>query len=204
MDKIQLKVNAAIVANNRKALSNVGKQFGGMFFRASQENTNPKHEEQVIASQNNHDLDLVLNRSPRRFKVTGTDIVAVEVGEDATGASLVYINRDRKVQVGDKEFSTEARIPISQNMRIASDLSDEILAEALKGDKSKIFADPDALVEKCNALNDMEIARLENLKSDIEKQIQMIRSTKNTNIDKARKYKSERTATATVEVIDNE
>jgi hypothetical protein len=203
MEQVQLKVNATVVANNRKALNNVGKQFGGQFFRGSMENTNPKHEEEVIASQNNHDLDLVLNRSPRRFKVTGTDIVAVEVGEDATGASLVYINRGRKIQVGDKEFSTEARIPISPDMRIASDVTDEVLAEALKGDKSKIFADPDALVEKCNALNDMEISRLENLKTSIEKQIQMIRSTKNTNIDKARKYKSERT-TVVAEVIEND
>lgn len=202
MESVQLKVNATVVANNRKALNNVGRQFGGQFFRASQENTNPKHDEEVIASQNNHDLDLVLNRSPRRFKVTGTDIVAVEVGEDATGASLVYINRGRKIHVGDKEFSTEARIPISPEMNIASEVTDEVLADALKGDKSKIFADPDALVEKCNTLNEMEIARLERLKTSLEKQIQMIRSTVNTNIDKARKYKSERTATV-VEVIDN-
>jgi len=203
METVQLKVNATVVANNRKALNNVGKQFGGQFFRGSQENTNPKHDEEVIASQNNHDLDLVLNRSPRRFKVTGTDIVAVEVGEDATGASLVYINRGRKIQVGDKEFSTEARIPISPDMRIASDVTDEVLAEALKGDKSKIFADPDALVEKCNALNELEIARLDRMITSLEKQRQMIRSTINTNIDKARKYKSERTTVATVEIHEN-
>lgn len=195
MEQVQLKVNASVVAANRRALNNVGKSFGGQFFRANQEDTNPNQAQDVINSENNNNLDLVLNRSPRRFKIVGTDIVAVEVGEDAQGASMVYINRGRKKQVGDKIFSQEAILPVTGDMRLDSDASDDaILAEALKGDKSKIFADPDQLVEKLNTLNDNEIVRLDKVIQKLQGYRKMIIDTKNSNIDKARKYRAERTA----------
>lgn len=196
METTQLRVNATVVASHRRALSNVGKTFGGQFFRANQEDTNPRQSQDIIDSENNNNLDLVLNRSPRRFKQVGTDIVAVEIGEDAQGASMVYINRGRKKQVGDKVFSQEAIIPVSNDMRVDSDASDDaILAEALKGDKSKIFADPEMLTEKLNILNDNEIARLDKLIQKMQAWRKLIIDTKNSNIDKARKYRSERTAT---------
>ena len=195
METVQLKVNATVVAANRRALNNVGKSFGGQFFRANREETNLRQAEDVINSENNNNLDLVTNRSPFRYKIVGTDIVAVEVGEDAEGASQVYINRGRKKQVGDKVFSQEAIIPVTGDMRLDSDASDDtILAEALKGDKSKIFADPDQLVEKLNNLNDNEVARLDKLIQKMQQWRKMIIDTKNSNIDKARKYRAERTA----------
>lgn len=201
METAQLKVNATVVASHRRALSNVGKTFGGQFFRANQEDTNPRQAQDVIDSENNNNLDLVLNRSPRRFKQFGTDIVAVEIGEDAQGASMVYINRGRKKQVGDKVFSQEAIIPVSDDMRVDSDASDDaILAEALKGDKTKIFADPEMLTEKLNILNDNEIARLDKLIQKLQAWRKLIIDTKNSNIDKARKYRSERTSTSAAEI----
>lgn len=204
METVQLKVNATVVAANRRALNNVGKSFGGQFFRANQEDTNPKQAEDVINSENNNNLDLVLNRSPRRFKVVGTDIVAVEVGEDAQGASMVYINRGRKKQVGDKTFSQEAVIPITGDMRIDSDANnDTILGLALNGDRSKIFADPDTLIEKLNTLNDNEIVRLDKIIQKLQSWKKMIIDTKNSNIDKARKYRAERTATPSESITVN-
>lgn len=194
MNEIQLQVNAAVVASHRRVLSNVGKTFGGQFFRANQEDTNPAHAQEVLNSESNNNLDLVTNRSPRRFKVVGTDIVAVEIGEDAQGASMVYINRGRKKVVGDKTYSQEAVIPVTAEMRIDSDTTDAVLAEALKGDKTKLFADPDSLVEKLNVLNDNEIIRVDKLIEALKKQRQMIINTKNSNIEKARKYRAERTA----------
>jgi len=190
----ELKVNATIVASHRRALSNVGKTFGGQFFRANQEDTNPRQAQDVIDSENNNNLDLVLNRSPRRYKIVGTDIVSVELGEDAEGASMVYINRGRKKQVGDKTFDQSATIPVGADMRMDSDVTDDtILREALKGDKTKLFADPNSVVEKLNALNDAEIARLDKLIQKVQQQRKMIIDTKNSNIDKARKYTAERT-----------
>lgn len=208
METVQLKVNAAVVAANRRALNNVGKSFGGQFFRANQEDTNPRQSQDVIDSENNNNLDLVLNRSPRRFKIVGTDIIAVEIGEDAQGASMVYINRGRKKQVGDKVFSQEAILPVTGDMRLDSDASDDaVLAEALKGDKSKIFADPDQLIEKLNTLNDNEIVRLDKIIQKLQGYRKLIIDTKNSNIDKARKYRSERTAspvdTVTVAVSED-
>lgn len=201
METTQLRVNATVVASHRRALSNVGKTFGGQFFRANQEDTNPRQAQDVIDSENNNNLDLVLNRSPRRFKQVGTDIVAVEIGEDAQGASMVYINRGRKKQVGDKVFSQEAIIPVSDDMRVDSDASDDaILAEALKGDKTKIFADPEMLTEKLNILNDNEIARLDKLIQKLQAWRKLIIDTKNSNIDKARKYRAERTSTSAAEI----
>jgi len=194
MNEIQLQVNAAVVASHRRVLSNVGKTFGGQFFRANQEDTNPAHAQEVLNSESNNNLDLVTNRSPRRFKVVGTDIVSIEIGEDAQGASMVYINRDRKKVVGDKTYSQEAVIPVTAEMRIDSDTTDAVLAEALKGDKTKLFADPDSLVEKLNVLNDNEIIRVDKLIEALKKQRQMIINTKNSNIEKARKYRAERTA----------
>lgn len=201
METAQLKVNATVVASHRRALSNVGKTFGGQFFRANREDTNPRQAQDVIDSENNNNLDLVLNRSPYRFKQVGTDIVAVEIGEDAQGASMVYINRGRKKQVGDKVFSQEAIIPVSDDMRVDSDASDDaILAEALKGDKTKIFADPEMLTEKLNILNDNEIARLDKLIQKLQAWRKLIIDTKNSNIDKARKYRAERTSTSAAEI----
>lgn len=195
MENIQLKVNATVVASHRRALSNVGKTFGGQFFRVNQEDTNLRQAQDVVDSENNNNLDLVLNRSPRRFKMVGTDIVAVEIGEDAQGASMVYINRGRKKQVGDKVFSQEAIIPVSSDMRVDSDASDDtILAQALSGDKSKIFADADLPTEKMNILNDNEIARIDKLIQKLQAWRKMIIDTKNSNVDKARKYRAERTA----------
>ena len=194
METVQLKVNATVVAANRRALNNVGKSFGGQFFRASKEDTNPRQDEDVINSEHNNNLDLVLNRSPRRYKIVGTDIVAVEVGENAEGASMVYINRGRKKQVGDKVFSQEAIIPITGDMRIDADASDEtVLGLALDGDRTKIFADPDTVVEKLNSYNDNEIIRLDKLIQKLQGWRKMIIDTKNSNIDKARKYRAERT-----------
>jgi len=202
METTVLKVNATVVANNRRALNNVGKSFGGQFFRANQEDTNIRQAQDVIDSENNNNLDLVFNRSPRRFKMVGTDIVAVEVGEDAQGASMVYINRGRKKEVGDKVFSQEAVLPVTGDMRLDSDASDDqVLAEALKGDKSKIFADPDQLVEKLNILNENEIVRLDKIIKKAEAWKKMIIDTKNSNIDKARKYRSERTANPAEKVV---
>ena len=195
MSEIALKVNATVVANNRRALNNVGKSFGGMFFRATKEETNLRQAQDVIESENNKGLDLVLNRSPFRYKCVGTDIVAVEVGEDAEGASMVYINRGRKKQVGDKTFSQEAVIPITGDMRIDADIDDrDVLEQALNGDRTKIFADSDSVVEKLNALNDNEIIRLDKLIQKLQGWKKMIIDTKNSNIDKARKYRAERTS----------
>ena len=195
MSEVALKVNATVVASHRRALSNVGKTFGCQFFRASQEDTNINQAKDVLDSENNNNLDLVLNRSPRRFKMAGTDVVSVEIGEDAQGASMVYINRGRKKQVGDKVFSQEAVIPVSSDIRIDSDASDDtVLAAALSGDKSKIFADPETLVEKLNVLNDNEIVRLDKIIQKLQAWRKLITDTKNSNIDKARKYRNERTA----------
>lgn len=86
-------------------------------------------------------------------------------------------------------------MPVTGDMRLDSDASDDtILAEALKGDKSKIFADPDQLVEKLNTLNDNEIVRLDKIILKLQGYRKMIIDTKNSNIDKARKYRTERTA----------
>ena len=201
METVTLKVNPVVVANNRQPLSNIGKGFGGQYFRVEQVDTNLTHAAEVIASEANNNLDLVLNRSPRRFKVNGTDIVAVEVGENAEGASVVYINRGRKKVVGNKEFSQEAVIPITTDMSVYSNSSDDaILGAALKGDKSKIFADPDSLVEKMNTLNDNEITRIDRLIESLQKQRKLIIDTKNSNIDKARRYRQERTNTTAAAV----
>jgi hypothetical protein len=182
------------VASNRQPLSNVGKGFGCQFFRVEQADTNPNHANEVLASEANNDLDLVLNRSPRRYKVNGIDITAVEIGENAEGASVVYINRGRKKVVGNKEFSQEAVVPVTSDMKLYSNESDDqILKAALKGDNSKVFADIDTLVEKMNALNDNEVIRIEKVIKALEAQKKMIIDTKNSNIDKARRYRAERT-----------
>ena len=195
MNEVKLEVNAAVVASHRRALSNIGKTFGGQYWRASQEDTNIRQAQDVLESESNNNLDLVLNRSPRRFKANGTDIVAVEVGEDAQGASMVFINRGREKVVGDKKFSQEAIIPVSSEMRIDADASsDVILKQALEGDRTKLFADPNSIVEKLNALNDNEITRIDALIGRLKKWREMIVNTKNSNIEKARRYTQERTA----------
>jgi len=195
MNEVKLEVNAAVVASHRRALSNIGKTFGGQYWRASQEDTNIRQAQDVLESESNNNLDLVLNRSPRRFKANGTDIVAVEIGEDAQGASMVFINRGREKVVGDKKFSQEAIIPVSSEMRIDADASsDVILKQALEGDRTKLFADPNSIVEKLNALNDNEITRIDALIGRLKKWREMIVNTKNSNIEKARRYTQERTA----------
>lgn len=198
MNEVKLEVNAAVVASHRQVLANIGKSFGGQFWRASQEDTNLTQARDVLDSESNNNLDLVLNRSPRRFKAAGTDIVAVEIGTDAQGASMVYLNRGRKITLPNgKEISQEAIIPVSSDMRIDADAtSDAVLKQALDGDRTKLFADPNTIVEKINILNDNEIARIDALMTRLKSWREAIVNTKNSNIQKARKYMQEKTSSS--------
>jgi len=197
MDKVILDVNANVVANNRTALSKVGASFGGQYFRVSQVLTDPKFAEKKIAAEANNDLDIILSRSPRRYKVGGFDIVSVEVGEDAEGASNVYINRGRKIQLGSKEVDTGVVIPITPDFRAAADVTTDAIKRSLKGDRSIIFAEPNKITEEANQLNEAEVRRLEALKTEIEAQIRMIKQTIDSNNTKAAKYLKERGAEET-------
>lgn len=200
MEKVILDVNANVVANNRTALSRVGSTFGGQYFRASQVLTDPKYPEKKLASEANNDLDLILNRSPRRYKVGGFDIVSVEIGEDAEGASNVYINRGRTIQVGEKQLDAGVVIPVTPNFRAAADVTTDAIKKSLAGDRSVIFADPNEITKQLNLLNEAEVRRLESLRSEIEAQIRMIKQTIDSNNTKAAKYLKERGASSEVQV----
>lgn len=200
MEKVILDVNANVVANNRTALSRVGSTFGGQYFRVGQILTDPKHAEKKLASEANNDLDLVLNRSPRRYKVGGYDIVSVEIGEDASGASNVYINRGRTIQLGDKQVDTGVVIPVTPNFRAAADVTTDAIKKSLAGDRSVIFANPNEITKEANLLNEAEIRRLQAVKSEIESQIRMIQQTIDSNNTKAAKYLKEKGGDSEVQV----
>ena len=172
------------ITNNRKNLAKIGANLGGQFHQV--ENLpciiNFDDEAARIASEGN--LELYFNRTPRRLRMMSRDIINIGTKADITDQPIVYINQDEK-------GIPEIQIPFSSDMEEFAAISDNALKEAIKGDKSKIFANPETLATQLNAVNYKEIHSIEILQKALDKIKKAIEDTIAENTKKVIAYKHE-------------
>lgn len=177
-----IEVNMSVVASNRKPISMVGSNLGGKVFKASARETWPRFNEEKKEIELNDNTELILNRAPRRYRMLDINILAVNIHKDATGSNKVFFNEGTE-----DEFS----IPVGNGMERFGIVTNDAISEALRGDRSKIFADPNKLATTLNSFNRDERNRLTALKAKIDKMIQQIDSTIVDNEQKASTYERE-------------
>lgn len=178
----EVNVNLGFVADFRKPISLVGSSLGTCFFKAEARAGIPDFEQKALAVKQNGNVQFCLNRTPNRYRVTDHDIVAVQVGTDATGAPKVFINKDT---------DSEVSIPVMPGMEKLGVVTEDALAKALRGDGNIIFSDVEKLVQQVNTLNMDEKTRLEGLRTEIDKCIAQLVSTIDQNKKKAQDYKAQ-------------
>lgn len=174
-------VNAEIISKHRKALSILGSTLGAKFFQAETRTCWPNFVEDSITAKNNK-LDIMLTRDPKRYRLTGHDILGVTTGVDALGASKVFLNEGMKDEVS---------IPIGTNMEQIGVVVNDAVSKALQGDQSIIFSDAEKLCGVLNTFNNDEKARLETLRDKIDKMINGIEQAIIENNNKVTSYRRE-------------
>ena len=172
------------ISNNRKNLAIVGSNLGGQFHQVDVRPSIPNFDDEAsrIASEGN--VELFFNRTPKRYRMVSRDIINIGTKADVTNQPIVYINQD-------ENGLSEVQIPFSSDMNEFASINDNALKEAIKGDKSKIFADPDKLVPQLNAINNKEIRNIEHLEKILGKIKKQIEDTIAENNRKVITYKRE-------------
>ena len=182
-----MKVNiSGVVAENRTPISLVGSSLGTQFFQIESREAFPKFAEKKHEVEMAGNVELIVNRSPLRYRMVGKDILNISVEENLAGQPVLVINKHK-----DNDIESDVTIPISSNATAYSEFSRDAIGQALKGDKSKIFADPEKLAHILNDLNREEISRIEATNSFLEKAKQGCIGAMSENTKKASDYKNE-------------
>lgn len=176
-------INLSVVAQNRKRISVVGATLGTQYFKTEARSCDNTFEEKAQQVKANGNVDFILNRVPRRFRMTGHEILSTEIVSDAVGATKVVLN-------GHDENACVS-IPVGANMEKIGTVTDDAIGKALKGDKNIIFADPKKLCAMVNQLNQDERARLVAQRDFIDRCIQQIDSAITENAKKEQTYTQE-------------
>ena len=172
------------ISNNRKNLAIIGSNLGGQFHQVDVRPSIPNFDDEAsrIASEGN--VELFFNRTPKRYRMVSRDIINIGTKADVTNQPIVYINQD-------ENGLSEVQIPFSSDMNEFASINDNALKEAIKGDKTKIFADPEKLVPQLNAINNKEIRNIEHLEKILGKIKKQIEDTIAENNRKVITYKRE-------------
>lgn len=182
-----MKVNiSGVVAENRTPISIVGSSLGTQFFQIESREAFPKFAEKKREVEMAGNVELIVNRSPLRYRMVGKDILNISIEENLAGQPVLVINKHK-----DNDIESDVTIPISSNTTAYSEFSRDAIGQALKGDKSKIFADPEKLAHILNDLNREEISRIEATISFLEKAKQGCIGAMSENTKKASDYKNE-------------
>ena len=126
------------------------------------------------------------NRATKRYLVKGYDVVSIQLGNDITGSPVVFINKD--------DQASEVAMPISPDLSKVGQVTEDAVSKALRGDKNIIFSDVEKLVKQCNAANQAEISRIEELKANLDKELQSLQNAIAGNIKKLDDYNHEMNA----------
>lgn len=177
-----VNVNLGVVASNRKSISLVGAQLGTCFFKAEARAGIPDFEQKALNVKQGGNVQFCLNRTPNRYRVTDHEVLSVQVGTDAAGATKVFINKDTDAEVS---------IPVLPGMDKIGVVTEDALGKSLRGDGNVIFSDVRKLVQQVNTLNMDEKSRLEAVRAEIDKCIAQIDSTISANNKKAQDYEAE-------------
>ena len=172
------------VSNNRKNLAIIGANLGGQFHQVDVRLNIANFDDEKARIAAGDNLELFLNRSPKRYRIVSKDIINIGTKSDVDGQPIVYINQN-------EDGLPEVQIPFSSDMQEFAKISDNALKDALHGDKSKIFADPEKLVAQLNALNNKEIKNIEHLTKMLNTSKQTIENAITENSKKVITYKRE-------------
>lgn len=172
-----------VVANNRKPISIMGANLGTQYFKAEARASILEFDKKKLEVEQGGNIDFILNRTPRRYRMTGHDVISVQVGTDGTGASKVYLNK------GDE--ASEVSLPITGDLSKIGAVSDDAIGNALRGEKNIIFSDPKKLASLLNQYNQDEKTRLLNTITMLQKCVGQIDSAIAENNKKADNYMTE-------------
>lgn len=185
-------VNLSVVANNRKPISLIGANLGTQYFKAGARASWPDFEKAEFEVRQGGNVDFILNRSPRRYRLTGHDVLSVNITTDAAGATKVILNKD--------DDNSAVSIPIVSGMDQIGKVTEDAIGKALRGDSNIIFSDPEKLATQLNMLNNDEKNRLVNLREQINKFIAQLDSAINENNKKCNEYKAQMVASSTATI----
>ena len=175
------KINVT-VESYRPDLRIIGGTLGTQFFKPEARAAILDFDKRKIEVERNGNVDLILNRTPRRFRVVGHDILGAQFVNEPLGDGFVP-----KV-ILNKDTEDEVSISLSADGKTFSNVTEDALNKALTGDTNVIFADAKKLVEKINGLNYDEKERLVKIREEINKAIAQIESAINENNKKAKEY----------------
>lgn len=156
MSEINVNIVETTIKSNRTPLSILGgKMFGQDVFTPQTRFFNPDHDKVLEQAKQNSNVDLVLNRSPRRFAIGYITIESMATKQNAIGDVVCRLNEGTDHQID---------IPLGQNSAKFGETTEEAVQKALKDKNSKaVFADPKDLCGILNDLNLGEISRLDNI-----------------------------------------
>lgn len=156
MSEINVNIVETTIKSNRTPLSILGgRMFGQDVFTPQTRFFNPDHDKVLEQAKQNSNVDLVLNRSPRRFAIGYITIESMATKQNAIGDVVCRLNEGTDHQID---------IPLGQNSTKFGETTEEAVQKALKDKNSKaVFADPKDLSGILNDLNRGEIARLDNI-----------------------------------------
>lgn len=156
MSEINVNIVETTIKSNRTPLSILGgKMFGQDVFTPQIRFFNPDHDKVLEQAKQNSNVDLVLNRSPRRFAIGYITIESMATKQNAIGDVVCRLNEGTDHQID---------IPLGQNSAKFGETTEEAVQKALKDKNSKaVFADPKDLCGILNDLNRGEISRLDNV-----------------------------------------
>ena len=160
------EINVNIVENtiklNRTPLSLLGaKMFGQDVFTPQTRMFNPDHDKILEQAKQSSNVNLVLNRSPRRFAIGYITIESMATKQNAIGDVVCRLNEGTEHQID---------IPLGENSTKFGETTEEAVQKALKDKNSKaVFSDPKDLSGILNDLNRGEIARLDAMIEQLQK-----------------------------------
>lgn len=162
MSEINVNIVETTIKSNRTPLSMLGaKMFGQDVFTLQTRLFNPDHDKVLEQAKQNSNINLVLNRSPRRFSIGYITIESMAAKRNAIGDVVCRLNEGTDNQID---------IPIGENSTKFGETTEEAVQNALKDKNSKaVFSEPKDLGVILNNLNRGEIARLDAMIEQLQK-----------------------------------
>ena len=162
MSEINVNIVETTIKSNRTPLSMLGAQmFGQDVFTPQTRLFNPDHDKVLEQAKQSSNVNLVLNRSPRRFSIGYITIESMATKQNAIGDVVCRLNEGTDNQID---------IPLGENCTKFGETTEEAVQNALKDKNSKaVFSDPKDLSGILNDLNRGEIARLDAMIEQLQK-----------------------------------
>lgn len=162
MSEINVNIVETTIKSNRTPLSMLGaKMFGQDVFTPQTRLFNPDHDKVLEQAKQSSNINLVLNRSPRRFSIGYITIESMIAKQNAIGDVVCRLNEGTDNQID---------IPLGENSIKFGETTEEAVQNALKDKNSNaVFSDPKDLSGILNDLNRGEIARLDAMIEQLQK-----------------------------------